>query len=94
MRASPTYTGRRRVVIDRYDVAEVEPGCRHYASLNLWPWDDEVERLGKIADRRGVDLQTFCPSCCRWVVFTAWPPYPNGLALRCGDRIPAGRGKK
>lgn len=89
MRAAPTYTGRRRVVIDRYDVAETKPGCRHYASLKLWPWDDEVERLGRIAERRGVELQTLCPNCRRWVVFTAWPPYPDGLALQCGDRIPA-----
>jgi hypothetical protein len=71
------------------DVAEPEPGCGHYAALKLQPWDPEVARLRRIARRRGVKPKAFCAVCRRWVVFTAWPPYPDGLAARYGARIPA-----
>lgn len=89
MRASPTHVGRRAVIIIDYDVAEPEPECGHYAYLSLHPWDPEVERLGKIADRRRIPLQSLCKVCRRWVRFDAWPPYLGGLAERYGAKIPA-----
>jgi hypothetical protein len=70
------------------DAVEPDPDCAHYAMLTLWPWDPEVDRLRAIAERRGVDLQARCNACRRWVRFDAWPPYPDGVATRYGEKIP------